>query len=231
MNFTDYDKITDTLMYLDRRYQLNIVVHLTTHNTKSNKINPFHTEYTYNNNSKDKTCYSIRRDINVAFEIKDRDDYEGSVYIRPCDIIFFTMMVQEQIIPWYIGKHRIYSFDNNNQLLIKGKFKPAEFPLSEYKFLRFTPIVLSFADDTYKEGVRITINKNENYVDLDIGKLMEFIYYINNTDLHNAASSMLNYVKTMPYGVNMIDLQQNFKEDSFRDTQRERPNRDNFFDK
>lgn len=232
MEFTDYDKISDVLMYFNQQYTLNITVHLNRYNERRGIFYPFHTEFSYQNiKDKDRISYSIRRDINVGFEIKNKDNFEDSIFIRPCDIIFFNMLVQEQIFPWYFGKHPVFSLDNNNQLIIKGKFTPAEFTLSEYKFIRFTPIIIDYGDGTSKQGCRITINKNENYIDIDINKLMEFIYYITNTDLHNAASNMLNYVKTMPYGTNIIDLQQAYKEDSYKDTERNKQSNNNFFNK
>ena len=228
MNFTDYDKITDTLMFFNQQYQLNIVVQLNWI-SKSNKINPFHSEYKYKKDGR--TCYSIKRDINVSFEIKDRENYEDSVYIKPKDMILFNMMIQDQVITWYRGSTRIYSFDNNNKLRIRKKFTPAEFPLSDYKFIRFIPIVIDYDDNTSKEGVRLIINHDDNYVDLEIGRFMEFVYYITNIDLYNAASSMLNYVKTAPYGTNMIDMEDQFRDDSYQDTKREKRTGKGYFDK
>ena len=38
---------------------------------------------------------------------------------------------------------------------------------------------------------------------------MEFSYIMCNTDMVNAAMNMLTYVKSKPYGVNMVDIHNN----------------------
>ena len=65
MNFYDYDKITDVIMYLDRNNTLNITTQLKTFSSKTNKDYGFHTEYKYFNKEKDRDCFNIKRDIKV----------------------------------------------------------------------------------------------------------------------------------------------------------------------
>lgn len=214
LTFLDYDKISDTLMFFSKDITLNFCVGLTRKNQR-NEIVHFHNEYEYKSNGKQ--CYSIKRSINAYFTINDYRDYNNGVMIRAQDIALLQMIMNASIIPWVVGPKRIYAFDSNQKLIIKGKWNQVDFPLSEYKYLSFAPIVITYQDQTMKEGIRITINDKSNYVDIDINKFMEFYYYICNTDIYSAAIGLLNYVKSGPYGLNQTNMNKNggFKDDNF----------------
>lgn len=202
INFLDYDKITDTLMYFSREISLNFCVNLTRKNQQGNVIH-FHSEYNFYNESLGKNSYSIKRNITPSFIINDNKDYRNSILIRPQDVSLLQMVLNSNIIPWVIGPKRIYHMNQDNKLIIKGKWNQVDFPLSDYKYISFAPIIITYQDSTMKEGIRFTINDKTNYVDIDINKFMEFYYYICNTDMYNAAIGLLNYVKTGPYGENL----------------------------
>lgn len=236
ITFLDYDKISDTIMYLSKTVTLNFCVSLTRRNTNTNKIVPFHSEYIYNSDYKNKKCYSIKRNFNAYFIINDYNDYNNSVMIRPQDIVFLQMLLQNNVIPWFIGSKRIFSIDSDGKIIIKGKYSPAEFPVSEYKYISMLPIIITYEDGTLKEGIRMIINNKNNFIDMDINKFMEFYYYICNTDIYCAATNLLNYVKIGPYGMNQSDIGGNsFKEDYYSSNQewneqKDSGKRNNFFD-
>ena len=58
INFLNYEKITDTLMYFSKDICLNFCVKLKRKN-KNNEIVSFHSEYKYKHDGND--CYSIKR--------------------------------------------------------------------------------------------------------------------------------------------------------------------------
>lgn len=206
IQFTDYDKITDTIMYLSQYITLNFCVNLTRKNKATKKVISFHSEYSYDSDYMNKKCYSIKRGFSAFFILNDSRDYNNSFIIRPQDIVLLQMVMQNNIIPWFIGPKRIFGLDSDNKIIIKGKYTPVDFPISDYKYLSFMPIVIEYEDNATKEGIRIIINDKFNYIDIDINKFMEFYYYICNTDIYCAATNLLNYVKIPPYGLNMIDM-------------------------
>ena len=232
-SFLNYDKITDTLMYFSKDICLNFCVKLTRKNTNKEVVH-FHSEYEYKMNGDKK--YSIKRIFFPVFIINDFRDFNNSVMIRPEDITLLQMILTNNVIPWVIGNKRIFSFDNENKLIIKGKQSQVDFPLSDYKYISFAPIVMTYQDMTMKEGIRLTINNKNNYVDIDINKFMEFYYYICNTDMYNAAIGLLNYVKSGPYKQNLIPIggSNNFNnyDNGYEDwnTIKEEGKKKNFFD-
>lgn len=204
--FLQYDKISDTLMYFSKDVLLKFNVNLSYTNQKNKKRIPFHVEYAYNSSKGDYKAYSIKRQISCYFSIEDITNFDNNILIRTQDIVLLRMLLQNNILPWIMGSTRIYGFDEDNNLIIKGKFTKVDFPLSDYKFISFFPIVINYTDNTSKEGIRMIINKSDNVVDIDINKFMEFYYFISDMDMYSVASSMLAYVKMQPYGENLYDM-------------------------
>lgn len=204
INFLDYDRISDTIMYLSQYITLNFCVSLSRKNKNTNQVLRFHSEYKYVNDYRE--CYSIKRNFNAYFILNDARDYNNSFVIRAQDIVLLQMIMQNNIIPWFIGNKRIFGLDDKNNIIIKGKYTPVDFPISDYKYISFSPIVCVYEDGATKEGIRLTINDKMNFVDIDVNKFMEFYYYICNTDIYTAAVTLLNYVKISPYGENLMDM-------------------------
>ena len=116
------------------------------------------------------------------------------------------MLIDNKIIPWFVGSTRIFSPDDKNKLQIKGKFDCQEFRLNEYNVIGFAPIVIRFEDGLDKEGIRFFLNSKERFVDLTIDTFIAFYYLLTNTDLYNAGANLANYVKTMPYDCGIYNM-------------------------
>lgn len=229
INFLDYDKISDTLMYFCQEISLKFCVGLSRKDKLGNIVH-FHNEYKYENSKLNKTSLSIKRNINPYFMIDDSTNFDNSIMIRVSDIILLRMVMEKITIPWFIGVNRIFGFDKEKKLQIKGKWTPADFVLSDYKYISFAPIVIVYENGSTKEGVRMTVNDKSNYVDMDINRFLEFYYYITNTDVYNAAIGLLNYVKQGPYGVNLTDMNNNSYRDTDWGNNEYKSNAKNYFD-
>lgn len=208
-NFTYYDKISDTLIYFNNDISLKFIVSLNRKGADGNIIN-FHNEYSYDSSYFGKKSYAIRRYFVPYFSLDDKRDFKNNIMIKPSDVCLLQLVMNNNIIPWVMGNSRIYGMDKEGKIIIKGKWSQADFPLSDYQYLSFIPIVVTYDDNTTKEGIRMVMNNKDNFIDMDINKFMEFYYYINNTDIYNAAIGLVNYVKTQPYCINGRELPQSF---------------------
>ena len=207
ITFLDYDRITDTILWFNNIYSLKFFVKLK--RSVNNKIHDFHQEYTKYNKRLGGTFTSINRHYSFGFSIDNREQFKDGVVLRPSDVELLRIVIENNIYPWFMSDRRIYGKDRDNRLAIKGKYEPIHFPLNSAQFLRFEPIVISYEDSMEdKEGIRITINDNDNYMDIAIDKFLEFSSYILHTDMVNAAMTLLNYVKTQPYGENKSVISQ-----------------------
>ena len=205
----DYNKITDTLMYLAKGVTLNFTVSLCKVNPDTNKIVSAHNEYKYYSAKLGQNSLSIKRNIDCYFVVNVINDFNNCVPIKPKDVFLFNYVVDNNVLPWFMGDTRIFAFDNNSRLILKGKYNKVDFPINDYKYLSMIPIIITYDDGTTKEGVRIYINSEDFSIDVDINKFLEFYYYIHNTDMYVAATNLLLYVKAKPYGIHVYDMDSN----------------------
>ena len=201
-SFISYDRITDTMMYLSDDISLNFTVVLS-RKKKDGTRKFFHSEWEKSSKyiGSDKSI-TIRRAFTYYFVLDIKNDFGGGIIFRPADIIPFKTVIDTNVFPWFIGNTRVYNIIDD-MLVLNGTYNPAVYTQSENKYLAMVPIVYSYDNNQYKEGVRIYISSKEVYFDLTIDQLYGFYYIITNTDMYNLASNMVNYVKTPPYGVNL----------------------------
>lgn len=203
--FTEYDKISDSVMWLDSTFNMKFVVQLTTYDKNGNP-RTFHNEFITRNKAKGLDNVSVRREYRFYYIIESKLNYRDSVLLYPNDVMLLNMIIQNNIFPWFIGSNTIFGRDSRNILKIKGKFDIVDFPLNNGKYLRFYPTIIGYEDGTMKEGIRMEMNNPEVFADITIDKFLEMSNYLVNTDMLTMASTMLNYIKTEPYGANIRDL-------------------------
>lgn len=206
MQFSEYDRISDTLMFFNTDVTLEFVVTLSSRDKNGNRLF-FHTECDYDSNKYigvDKG-HSIKRRMTFYFAINDRKAFDRSFVIRPEDAMMLTMLIESQILPWYFDpKRKIFSVIEE-QMKITGKYQDIMFAKNEYSYLRFVPCVYSFNDNTYKEGIRMYVSSDSAYVDMEIDKFLGLYYFISKTDMYGAACSLVTYTKVAPYGINTFN--------------------------
>ena len=203
MNFTDYDRISDLLLYLSSNISLSFNVVLASKDKSgSRRFFEYETEYQSKYIGTD-TGRAIKRNMRFYFTIDNKTSFGEGFVIKPSDVYFLTTTIEKHIFPWFFDeKKRIFKVIDN-QLVIKGAYNPTTYLQNEYKYLRFTPIVYSFDSGTYKEGIRMEVNHDTEYADMEIDQFINFYHILKNTDMYSAACSMVNFVKMEPYGINV----------------------------
>ena len=207
ITFVDFDKISDTILYLSNDMTLSICLPLNI-KSKDGKVKNFHSEYKYYSNQLDKESYSIKRNIQPYFSINDLKDFRNGIMLKINDVWMLKMLIDNRIMPWFVGANRIFFFDDNNRLQIKGKYDIQEFRLNDYNYIAFSPIVIIFEDGSDKEGIRMILNSNDRFVDLTIDTFISFYCLLTKTDLYNAGANLANYVKMSPYDCGLYSLGQ-----------------------
>lgn len=207
IKFTDYDRITDILMYLSNTITLNFNVVLS-RKDKFGKRSHFHYETEYQSKYNGVNIgRGIKRNMNFYFTLDNKNDFANGFIIRPQDVMLLNMIIDQQILPWFFGQKRIFSITKDGErLIVKGEFEPINYTQSEYKYISFVPIVYNYEDGTFKEGIRIYVNSQSEYADLDIDRFMGFVYILKNTDMYSVACSMVTYVKQAPHGTNIFSM-------------------------
>lgn len=207
IQFSDYDKISDILLYLSNTITLNFNVILSRKDRNGNRsFFHYETEFGSKYIGTDKGR-AIKRNMSFFFTIDNKEDFLNNFVLRPQDIYFITTVIENKLFPMYFEPSKRIFKVIDDRLVIKGNFEPIFYAQSEYKYLSFTPIIYTYEDNMYKEGVRININSESDFVDLDIDKFVGFYYILKNTDMYATACSMVSYAKTPPYGLNIYSQQ------------------------
>ncbi len=204
-NFSEYDRISDTLMFFNDFTILEFVVIMSTKDKNGNRIS-FHSECDYNTNkySGVDVGHSIKRRMTFYYAINDRRAFNRSFIIRPEDAMTFIMLIESQILPWYFdSKRKIFSFVEG-QLKVTGQYQDIYFAKNEYSYLKLQPCVYSFDNGTYKEGIRMYVSNEEVYVDMEIDRFLGLFYFVSRVDMYSVASNMVTYAKMPPYNVNLF---------------------------
>lgn len=206
--YTDYDKITDTIMFFSSDISLKFSVVLSKNASKIDKTRKhMHSECVYSSKyiGTDEAV-SISRSMNTYYFLIDiRNDFLGSILLRPGDIEILKMLLDQKILPWFFGNNIAFQI-KDNKLYLAEYGEPVMFTQSDYKYLGFTPIVITYEDGQSKQGIRVNVNNQDTFADLDIDQFMNFVNIIKCTDMYNAACSLVNYVKIPPYGLNQFKM-------------------------
>ena len=152
IQFTDYDRITDILMYLSNNITLNFNVVLS-RKDKTGKRSFFHYETEYPSKYLGvNTGRGIKRNMNFYFTLDNKNDFANGFILRPQDVMLLNMLIEKQVLPWFFDPiKRIFSITKDGErLIIKGEFEPINYTQSEYKYISFVPIIYTYEDGTFK---------------------------------------------------------------------------------
>lgn len=197
--FTDYDRVSDTLMYLNSDTTLEFVMNLSK-KTKIGERSFFATEIEFNSDRYlGNTLVSIKRNMNYFFVINIKDNMGGGLLIRPQDKELITMFIENNVIPWLFDK-KMSAFQIIKGELVLKEYVPATYAQSDVKYITFEPIIYVY-EESKSHGIRMNIN-GVNIIDMNADKFMGFYSIIKNTDMYGVACNLANYAKTEPYEVN-----------------------------
>lgn len=205
VSFSDYDRVTDTLMFLSNNITLNFSVVLSRKNKSDERVF-FHYETEYQSKCiGTNNVRGIKRMMTFYFTLDNKNDFGNGLVLRPQDVVILIMIIEKQLFPLFFDKDRIFKI-KDNKLVIIGNYSPVVFTQSDYKYLRFTPIILEYENGLYKEGVRFELNNKHEYVDIDIDKFMGFYYILKNTDMYSAACNIVSYAKIPANGIETYSM-------------------------
>lgn len=207
IDFTEYDRITDTLMYLSDDIALNFSVALSRKGRNGDRIF-YHYESVYGSDKYGGKLRSIKRTMNFYFVLDVRSDFNGGFLLRPQDVEILTRLISAKVLPWYFGNDQEVAFQIIADKLVLRDYQPATyFQATKYdnKSIMFEPVVV-VENDLECRGVRISLSSG-HAAELSIDKFMGFYHLIACTDMSTLAATMCNYVKIEPYGVNTFTSQ------------------------
>lgn len=204
INYTDFDKISDTILFFDNIHTLEFCTRLSGKDKNGyRKFYEFESQYQSNQYLGTDIGRTVKRTMNFYYIISNKTEFTASIILRTGDVYILNNILKNTALPWFFGSTRIFS-EKNNRLIIKGTFQPIEYIKDLQSWLKFEPIVIQYEDNSYKEGIRMFICSNDDFVDMSIDKFLEFFSYLNYDNMYLQSEAQCNYIKTAPYLANNI---------------------------
>lgn len=236
IQFIDYDKLSDDVLYLGSKLYLRMNVSL------SNKQDPdmryhFHKEYSYDSKYSKTRLMSMKRSFDYYLSF-DKTDLRNIVIIRPQDMIVLQRALAKVVL-WFEDKERNAFYVRSKKLIVKKQQPILVEGLAMNGYIEFQPIViLSENDNKQTPGLRLTLGKEDCFADITIDKFYGLLYTINTIHIYEAAQNLLNYLGRPDFGTNLVEMEfvdVNKKEDTITGAKENRiiPNQKpkSFFDK
>lgn len=198
ISFEDYDRITDTLMYLSDDLTLNFSVALS-RKTITGERRFFQWEIMTGSDKYGSNKRSIKRYMNFYFIINSKSDFNSGVVLRPQDVEILIMVIEQKILPWYFGDKKTNAFQMIGEDIALKKFEPVVYTQSEAKYLVFEPIIFSYNEKSTR-GIRMSLQSGIS-ADMEIDTFMGFLHILR-SDMYATACILANYAKMQPYGIN-----------------------------
>lgn len=204
VNYTDFDRITDTILFLDNNHTLDFCTRLSGKDKNGyRKFYEFESQYQSNQYLGTDIGRSIKRTMSFYYLINNKSMFTGGIILKVNDVYILHTLIETKILPWFFSNNRIFK-EKDNKLVIIGEYKPVEYIKDLQNWIRFEPIVIAYEDGSFKEGIRMTINSNDDFIDINIDKFLEFFGYLNFQNMYLQSEAQCNYVKMGPYLANNI---------------------------
>ncbi len=205
IDYTEYDRITDTIMWLSESLTLNFTVGLSRKGKSGERIF-YHYETRYGSDKYGSPLRSIKRQMNFAFTIDCKEDFLAGMMLRPQDVELIVRLIEMRVLPWFLGDAKTNAYQVKDDKIILKSFEPVSY-VQESKWLSFEPAVYV---DPYNEmetrGIKMELSTGPSCI-LPVDKFMGFLHILATTDMYAVACSMCTYVKSAPYGVNVFTNQ------------------------
>lgn len=207
IEFLDYDKLSDDVLYLGSKCYLRMNVSLSTKKEPDQRYH-YHKEFRYDSpyGGDSKKLVSIKRSFNYYLSFEITQNNKIGVMILPQDMILLRVKLND-VRKWFddgtfrLKEKNIIVAKTNQSIILDG--------LSEQKYIKFDPIVIVFDSGDQTPGVRLSLGggKGSEFADISVDKFYALLYTINELNMYQAALEIINYLGRPNYGTNLYDME------------------------
>lgn len=212
----DYEKISDTCMWLSKDYVLKFTVELNRH--PEHKKENYYKEYGYISQDGDYRV-NISREINSYLSIESlRRSYDGNkiqLRIGINEIYFFKYKLKE-VVSWFVSdQYKNLFVKKDGRIIIPTKIDSVISKVMYDCYIEFEPSVITLPNNEQIIGAKIYLNSDSIFFFMDVNTLLSFSYFIDTFNMYQSAQLMLAYLGKPENGTNYVDYipsQKQYKE-------------------
>ena len=207
IEYIDYDKISDDVLYLGSKLFLRMNVSLSDKGDQNVRYH-FHREFMYESTyAPNNKFVSIKRSFNYYLSLDRPDIPTGGIMIRPQDMYLLKSKL-EAVSLWFAGNtfgikdKKLFIRVHQEPIIIDG--------LASQKYLQFDPVVFVWENTGEQTpGVRIILGDPSIFADISADKFFALLYTISSFNMYMSAQLLLNYIGRPNYGFNMMEIERN----------------------
>lgn len=208
IEFLDYDKLSDDVLYLGSKCYLRMNVSLSTKKEPDQRYH-YHKEFCYDSpyGGDKKKLVSIKRSFNYYLSIEMTEaSHRMAVMILPQDMILFRSKLTE-VRKWF--DDGTFGIKNNDIIIVRTTQSIILDGLTEQKYLKFDPVVMVFDNGEQTPGMRLSLGsgKGNAFVDITVDKFYALLYIINELNMYQSAIELINYLGRPNYGTNLYEME------------------------
>ena len=113
IDFTEYDRITDTLMYLNDDVTLNFTVALSRKSKNGDRLF-YHYESIYGSDKYGGSLRSIKRSMSFYFVLDVKSNFNHGFILRPQDVEILNRLITSKVLP-YLSFEPIVVIENEQE--------------------------------------------------------------------------------------------------------------------
>lgn len=206
IEYCDYDKISDDILYLGSKLYLRMNVSLS--NKDGNMRYHFHKEYNYDSEyaNDNNGLVSVRRSFNYYLTF-DKIDEKKSIMIRPQDMIILQNKLSK-VQEWF--SNGTFGVVDGDIAILKKRRPIVVNGLVQNQYLEFEPMIIVYEDPLVKvQGVQITLGDPLIYASVNVDNFFGMVYTLSNFRMFESAQQMINYLGRPDFGTNISHIQSN----------------------
>lgn len=204
----NYDKISDTCLYLSNEYVLKFNVEL--HRKTDKGTRSYHREIGYTSPISNTYRVNINREFRYYFSIEStkspKNDKRLKLIIAEKDIYFFRFKYKE-VVDWFTGEqyNKLFVKDNTGKIIIYNRVNPVKCVISFNEYIEFEPSVLEINNESII-GVRVFLNSDGVSFFMNVNMVLTFYDFIWRFNMFQSAQLMINYLQRPNYGTNFYNM-------------------------
>lgn len=186
--FNDYEKVQDLLMYLGKEWKVTFNVLLGSKDRMGNR-KFFYSEYQYQSRYIDVSkVVSVKRNFKTFMTIEQINNYQNSIMITRADMPILRNVVTEATS--WLTNSNIFGLDKDGKATILTDVS-SQCNIGSNSAVKFEPMLLLDQYNVLQPGIRMYINDERNYINVESRDFYSFYELLRTIDFYTAGCAVI----------------------------------------
>ena len=207
--FNDYERVQDILMFLNKEWKICFNVSLS-NKDKNGDRKFFYSEYQYQSKYVNQgKVISVKRNFKTYITIEQIGNFQNSIIINRSDMPILRNVVTEAVS--WLTNTKVFGLDKEKKIQILSEVS-SQCNIGSNHAVKFEPVLLPDAYNVLQPAVRMYVNDERNYIDIEAKDFYSFYELLRTFDFYNSGCAV---IASLPMtqddtAINRSDIEQEF---------------------